>query len=474
MSASPADSRLDRATVLALVAMSLGVFVIANDFTALSVAIPEIESDLETNLNRSQWVINGYAVVFGVLIVTGGRLADQFGRRRVFMTGASVFAVFSLLGGLAPDIELLIACRAVMGIGGAMMWPAILGMTYAILPEERASLAGGLILGVAGLGNAVGPLLGGALTDGLSWRWVFFLNVPIAAFAMFVTARNVPEDAGQGAEAGIDYPGIATLSAGVVAILVGLDQGTAEGYGSPAILALLVVGVLLLVAFVRVERAQGANALVPPDVMRQQQFVVACAVVLLMSAIFFAALLYLPQFMEKELGFSAVEAGAGLLPVMVVFAATSFASGTLYDKLGARTVVSAGAAFLGVGIFMLSFLEAGWDYVDLVPGMVVLGLGIGLFYSSVTTAAVTSLDPSRSSLAGGIVYMCQVAGGALGLGVNTAIVLSQSELPEGIRLAFRVDAALALVGLLVALAYIGRTQPVTHPHHLRGRHRAHA
>jgi EmrB/QacA subfamily drug resistance transporter len=474
MSASPADSRLDRATVLALVAMSLGVFVIANDFTALSVAIPEIESDLETNLNRSQWVINGYAVVFGVLIVTGGRLADQFGRRRVFMIGASVFAVFSLLGGLAPDIELLIACRAVMGIGGAMMWPAILGMTYAILPEERASLAGGLILGVAGLGNAVGPLLGGALTDGLSWRWVFFLNVPIAAFAMFVTARNVPEDAGQGAEAGIDYPGIATLSAGVVAILVGLDQGTAEGYGSPAILALLVVGVLLLVAFVRVERAQGANALVPPDVMRQQQFVVACAVVLLMSAIFFAALLYLPQFMEKELGFSAVEAGAGLLPVMVVFAATSFASGTLYDKLGARTVVSAGAAFLGVGIFMLSFLEAGWDYVDLVPGMVVLGLGIGLFYSSVTTAAVTSLDPSRSSLAGGIVYMCQVAGGALGLGVNTAIVLSQSELPEGIRLAFRVDAALALVGLLVALAYIGRTQPVTHPHHLRGRHRAHA
>jgi EmrB/QacA subfamily drug resistance transporter len=474
MGASPADSRLDRATVLALVAMALGVFVIANDFTALSVAIPEIESDLETNLNRAQWVINGYAVVFGVLIVTGGRLADQFGRRRVFMSGASVFALFSLLGGLAPDIELLIACRAAMGVGGAMMWPAVLGMTYAILPEARASLAGSLIIGVAGLGNAVGPLIGGALTEGLSWRWVFFLNVPIAAFAMYVTARNVPEDTGAGAEAGIDYQGIATLSAGVVAILVGLDQGTADGYGSPAIVALLVVGVLLLGAFVRVERRQGANALVPPDVMRRQQFVVACAVVLLMSAIFFAALLYLPQFMEKELGFSAVEAGAGLLPVMVVFAVMSFASGKLYDKLGARTVVSAGAAFLGVGIFLLSFLEAGWDYVELIPGMVVLGAGIGLFYSSITTAAVTSLDPSRSSLAGGIVYMCQVAGGALGLGINTALVLSQSELPDGIRLAFRVDAALAAVGLVVALAYIGRTEPLTHRHHLRGHHRAHA
>jgi EmrB/QacA subfamily drug resistance transporter len=470
----PAGNRLDRGTLLALVAMGLGVFVIANDFTALSVAIPEIESDLDANVDRAQWVINGYAVVFGVLIVTGGRLADQFGRRRIFMIGASVFAVFSLLGGLAPNIDLLIACRALMGIGGAMMWPAVLGMTYAILPEERASLAGGLILGVAGLGNAVGPLLGGALTDGLSWRWVFFLNVPIAAFAMFVTKRNIPAEAGEGAEAGIDYQGIATLSAGVVAILVGLDQGTDDGYGSPAIVALLVVGVLLLGSFVLVERGQGANALVPPDVMRQQQFIVACAVVLLMSAIFFAALLYLPQFMEKELGFSAVEAGAGLLPVMLVFAVMSFSSGALYDKFGPRTVVSTGAAFLGAGIFMLSFLDAGWDYIALVPGMVVLGLGIGLFYSSITTAAVTSLDPSRSSLAGGIVYMCQVAGGALGLGMNTAIVLSQSDLPEGIRLAFRVDAALAVVGFLVALAYIGRTEPLTHRHHLRSHHRAHA
>jgi EmrB/QacA subfamily drug resistance transporter len=473
MEASPAVNRLDRATLLALVAMGLGVFVIANDFTALSVAIPEIESDLDAGLSQAQWVINGYSVVFGVLIITGGRLADQFGRRRVFMIGASIFAVFSLLGGLAPTIELLIACRALMAVGGAMVWPAVLGMTYAILPDERASLAGGLILGVAGLGNAVGPLLGGALTDGISWRWVFFLNLPIAAFAMLITRRNVPADPGTGAQSGIDYQGIATLSAGVVAILVALDQGSVDGYGSPAIVASLVVGVLLLCAFVVVERGQGARALVPADVMRQQQFVVACAVVLLMSAIFFAALLYLPQFMEKELGFSAVEAGAGLLPMMLVFALMSFSSGTLYDKLGARTVVSAGAALLGLGIFMLSFLEAGWDYVALVPGMVVLGLGIGLFYSSITTAAVTSLDASRSSLAGGIVYMCQVAGGALGLGINTAIVLSQSELPDGIRLAFRVDAALAAVGVVVALAYIGRTESVTHRHLVRW-HRAHA
>src|SRR3954447_22399930 len=179
--------------------MALGVFVIANDFTALSVAIPRIEADLGTDLTTAQWVINGYALVFGVLIVTGGRLADLFGRKRIFLIGAACFAAFSLLGGLAPNVGLLIACRSLMGIGGALMWPAILGMTYAILPDDKAGLAGGLILGVAGFGNAVGPLLGGFLTDVLSWRWLFLVNVPIALFAMFVTWREVDESAADAA-----------------------------------------------------------------------------------------------------------------------------------------------------------------------------------------------------------------------------------------------------------------------------------
>jgi MFS family permease len=317
--------------------------------------------------------------------------------------------------------------------------------------------------------------LGGFLTDEFSWRWVFFLNLPITAFAVFVTARRVPESREPGAQRHIDYGGIALVSTAIVLVLVALDEGTTEGFGDPVIIALFVVGAALLYAFFRFERTQGDGALVPSDVLRNRVFAAACLATLLMSAIFFSALLYVPQFFENILGYSALRAGAGLLPLMGVFAATSFVAGSLYNRIGGRIVVAAGAAFLGVGILMLSFVDSDSGYGAFVPGMIVLGVGVGLFYSAVTTIAVTSLDPSRSSLAGGIVYMCQIAGGAVGLGLNTALVASEASLADGISLAFKVDAVLAFVGLGVVLAFVGRPAPVEgHPRALRWRHRAHA
>ncbi len=451
--------------------MALGVFVIANDFTALSVAIPRIEADLHTSLNRAQWVINGYALVFGVLVVTGGRLADLFGRKRMFMVGATIFGLFSLLAGVMPTADLLIICRALMGVGGAIVWPAVLGLTYMILPASKKGLAGGLILGVAGLGNAIGPLLGGWLTDVATWRLVFFINLPITLFAMFVTAREVPESKTDAAERSIDYPGIGLLSGGAVAVLLALDLGTDGGFGLPLIIGLIVAGLALLGSFFLIERREGERALVPTAVMRNSVFSAACVTVLFMSAIFFSALLYLPQFMEKVLSFSALRSGAGLLPLMCIFATASFVAGWLYGRAGPKIVVTAGTACLAIGIFWLSRLSTSSSYESLVPGMLVLGIGVGLFYSSVTTAAVTALDPSRSSLAGGIVYMCQVAGGAIGLGLNTAIVLSAASLTDGIRVAFLVDAALAAIGTVISLLFVHgakRSQAhadTTHAHH---------
>jgi EmrB/QacA subfamily drug resistance transporter len=414
-------------TSLALGAMAISVFVIANDLTALSVALPQIEKDFDADVSTIQWVINAYALVFGVLIVTGGRLADMIGRRRVFFIGAAIFAGFSVLGGAAQDELWLIVCRALMGIGGALMWPAVLGMTYDILPDDRAALAGALIIGSAGFGNAAGPLIGGVLTDALSWRWILFANLPIAALACFVTWRSVSESRGAGAEEGIDVPGVATLSAGLVALLIALDQVTDWGWSDPRIVGLFVGCALLLVAFGVIERRAGERALIPREVMANPAFRAACVATLLMSATFFAVLLYLPQFMQKILGWDPLEAGVGLLPLMGVFAAVSFAAGPLYERFGAKRVVSAGAACLAVGIFLISLIDADSGWGALVPGMVVTGLGVGLFYSSITTAAVTALDPSRSSLAGGIVYMFQIAGGSVGLGLTTTVFTTASE-----------------------------------------------
>jgi len=499
-------------TVMALVAMGLGVFVIANDFTALNVALPAIESDFDADVGTVQWVINAYALVFGMAIVSGGRLADMFGRRRIFFIGSILFAAFSLLGALAPTLDVLIGARVGMGIGGAMMWPAILGMTFAALPESKAGLAGGLILGVAGVGNAVGPLLGGALTEAIDWRWIFVVNVPTAAFAMFVTWRKVHQDQ-ELSEERIDYAGMATLSAGLVLLLLGLDQAADWGWSDWRVVAMLALAALLVVGFAVIERRAGERALIPPDVIQNRRFRAACLTVLLLSAVFFASILYLPQFLEKVLGYSTVEAGLGMLPMMASFALTSFIAGPLYNRIGMRVVVGAGTALIAIGtvLFAITFgADAG--LADLVPGLLAIGIGCGLFYPSITTAAVTALDAARSSLAGGVVYMFQIAGGAVGLGVATAIFTTSSEgklgdlvaertsvtltgheqavlhgtlagtdaaanalaeLParavdqieeivrvsfaHGVQTSFRVIAAVAIIGFLVAVFDLGRT-----------------
>ncbi len=173
-------------------ALSLAVFVVANDITALTVAVPAMERDFGTNVGTVQWVINAYSLIFGVLIVTGGRLGDIFGHRRTFFVGIGIFVGFSLLGALAQDAWWLIGCRAVMAVGGALMWPAIVGLIFAIVPADRAGLAGGLILGVSGIGNAFGPMIGGLLTDAIGWQAILVLNLPVAAIAAFVTLRTVP------------------------------------------------------------------------------------------------------------------------------------------------------------------------------------------------------------------------------------------------------------------------------------------
>jgi EmrB/QacA subfamily drug resistance transporter len=412
---------------MALFAMGLGVLVIANDFTALNVALPAIEQDFDVDVGTVQWTVNAYALTYGMVLVTGGRLADMFGRRRIFFIGAAIFAFFSLLGGLAQNADQLIAMRVGMGVGGGLMWPAILGMTFAAVPPERAAFAGGLVLGVAGLGNAIGPLIGGVLTDAISWRAIFFLNIPVAAFAVAVTAAKIHQPAGNAERERIDYAGIVSLSLGLVLLLLSLDQSADWGWGDPRVLAMLAAAVVSLLAFVLIEPRAGTAALVPPDVIRNRGFRSACLTILCLSAVFFTAILYVPQLMEKILGYSALEAGAAMLPMLGTFGVVAFLSERLSNRVGTRQVILAGAAFLAAGPLLLAFFDADSGYGALVPGLLATGIGAGLFYPTITTAAVGMLDASRSSLAGGIAYMFQVAGGAIGLGLATTLFTIRSE-----------------------------------------------
>jgi EmrB/QacA subfamily drug resistance transporter len=454
---------ISRTTWLALLAMGISVVVIANDFSAVNVALPTMERDFDTNVNTIQWVINAYALTFGVMIVTGGRLADMFGRRRAFFLGTAIFASMSALGGAAPTETWLIFSRVVMGIGGALMWPAILGMTYELLPEDKAGLAGGIVIGAAGLGNAMGPLIGGVLTDALSWRWIFFLNVPVSIFAVVVTYYLVHVKEPEVGEQRIDYPGIAAISVGLVSLLVALDQVDDWGWGDPRVIGLFALAAVLVAAFLPIERRAGMSALVPRDVMRNESFRASCLAILFMSATFFAALLYLPQFMQKHLGYSPLEAGVGMLPFLATFALVSFVAGPLYERLGAKLLASVGAACIAIAPFVFSLVGESSGYGSLVAGMIVLGIGIGSFYPTATTAGVTSVDESGTSLAGGIVYMFQIAGGSIGLGLTTTVFSAQESFVDGIQAAFRLDAALSLLGFLIALLFVGGrlwTRPV--------------
>jgi len=451
------DGTTDKAiNWVALGALGIATVTIANDFSAINVALPTMEQDFHTDINTIQWVVNAYALTFGVMIVTGGRLADMFGRRNAFFLGAALFALFSAAGGAAPNETILIVTRALMGVGAALMLPSIIGMTYAILPEDKAGLAGGIIIGAAGLGNAAGPLIGGVLTDLASWRWIFFVNVPIAAFAVAVVWSSVHVTDPKDADHRIDYPGIAAISIGLVSLLIALDQVDNWGWGDPRVIAMLVIAAIGIGAFLPLERRAGRHALIPREVISNRNFAASCVAILCMSATFFAALLYLPQFMENELGFSPLEAGLGMLPALATFGLVSFVAGPLYTRLGAKRLAVIGAGCMTVAAILFSLVGADAGYGALVPGMVVLGIGIGTFYPTATTAGVTSVDESQSSLAGGIVYMFQIAGGSIGLGLTTT-VFSGAIPPflDGFQAAFRLDAAIALIGFAVSVLLVG-------------------
>lgn len=420
---------MTRKQILTFLAMGLGILAVAIDITAINVAIPAIEESFQTDVETIQWLVNGYILSFGVLMVTFGRLADIYGRKKIFFIGLFVFGASSLAGALSTSASMIIAARVIQGVGGAMLWPCIIGILYSTVSDNQKSLAGGLLMAIAGIGNAVGPLVGGALTEFESWRWVLFVNVPVCVIAGVITYIEVGEQKVQEGRSDIDYIGISTISVSLVALLYALTVSPSWGWTSYKTISLLIVFAIFMALFLVVERKKD-DGLIPSDVMNNFQFMIAGIIMFTFIPGFFAILLYVTQYLEKFLNYSPLEAGAVLVPMLAFFSATSIISARIYNILGAKFSIFIGMALSTIGILSVVFFGFGSSFYGLIPGYILAGIGLGFAVPSITTAGISAVSESRGSLAGGIIYMFQLVGGAFGLAMATTIFtdLAQNDL----------------------------------------------
>jgi len=411
---------MTRKQILTFFAMGLGILAVAMDITAINVAIPAIEKSFDTDVDTIQWLVNGYILSFGVLMVTFGRLADIFGRKKIFFMGLFVFGLSSLAGALSTSTGMIIAARVIQGIGGAMLWPCIIGILYSTVSENHKSSAGGLLLAIAGIGNAAGPLVGGALTQFASWRWVLFVNVPVCVIAGIITYVEVQEQKVQEGKSDIDYIGISAISVSLVALLYTLNVSPTWGWVSYKTISLLVIFAVSMALFLIVEKRKD-DGLIPSDVMNNFQFMIAGTIMFTFIPGFFVILLYVTQYLEKFLNYSPLEAGAALVPMLIVFSGTSAMSAKIYNKIGAKLSIFIGMSFSAIGLVLVVLFGFGTSFYGLIPAFIVSGVGLGLAVPSITTAGISAVSESRGSLAGGIIYMFQLVGGAFGLAVVTTI-----------------------------------------------------
>lgn len=432
----------------------LAVFLVSNDFTAFHTSLPIIEKHFAIDVAMAHWIVNAYTLVFGVSIVTSGILGDVFGRKRILLIGVVIFATFSFLGATAKELWVLILARAFIGLGGALIWAAGIGMAYSLMPRNRAGLAGGLILMVSGLTNAVGPIIGGIFSEYLSWRWILFANIIIAVLVVLSSWKKCLEGQTYKLRRKIDYLGVFTLSMATFFVLLVMDMVVEVGVGGSVVISMLALSFIFFSAFTLVEFWAKDNALIPINLLTNRGFITAALSMLFCAIAFFATLVYIPHFFIKIFGFTALQAGFALLPLMITSGIFALVSGFLHAKVGAKVLICGGALGMCIGFFMLSSLGDKANYINFVPGLLLMGISIGIYSPAIITAAITSVDPSESSLAGAIIYMFKFIGGALGLGVNASIIAASPEIVIGIYRAFYVDAFLSLIGFAVSMLLI--------------------
>jgi EmrB/QacA subfamily drug resistance transporter len=403
-----------------LVAVCTATFMLLLDITIVNVALPSIERDLGADLADLQWVVDAYALTLAALLLTGGSLADRVGRRRVFLIGLVAFTAASIMCGLATSPLTLNLARALQGIGGAFMFATSLALLASAYSGRDRGTAFGLWGATTGAAVAVGPLVGGVLTEGIGWEAIFFVNVPIGIAAVALTLARVEESKNPHASP-LDWPGTVLFSGALFLLIFGLIRGNPEGWSSAPIVVSLGGAAVLMIAFVVVELRRRHDAMLDLSLFRVASFNGASIAAFVLSASMFAMFLYLTLYIQNILGYSALEPGVRFMPVTLLSFLVAPISGKLAERLGVRWFIGGGLALVGAGLLLMGGLEAGDDWTALLAGFMIAGGGIGMVNPALATAAVGVVDPRRTGMASGINSTFRQVGIATGIAAWGAI-----------------------------------------------------
>ena len=442
-------------TIWTLAVTSIALFMVVLDNLVVSTAIPVIRVDLGASLEQLEWTVNAYTLTFAVFLLTGAALGDRFGRKRMFMIGVALFTGASAAAALSQSAEWLIAARAVQGLGGAIVTPLTLTILSAAVSRERRGAALGAWSGVAGLAVAMGPLVGGAVVDGISWQWIFWLNVPVG-LVLLPLATRLRESTGP--DKSLDIPGLVLASAGLLGIVWGLVNGNSDGWTSPKILTALVVGAALVAAFVAWER-RAAEPMLPMRFFRNRAFSAANASSLFMYFGMFGSIFLLTQFFQTAQGYTPLQAGLRVLPwtAMPMFVAP--VAGALSDRIGGRPFMAVGLALQAIGLaWIASVTSATVGYGTLVGPFIVSGIGMGMFFAPVANVVLSAVRRQEEGKASGANNAIREVGGVLGVAVLASVFArdggyaSAQTFVDGLVPALWIGAAVVAVGSVVALA----------------------
>jgi EmrB/QacA subfamily drug resistance transporter len=403
-------------------AVCVATFMLLLDITVVNTALPAIQSDLGGSFTDLQWVIDAYALSLAALVLTAGSLADRLGRRRVFAIGLGIFSVASLLCALSPDPTFLNLSRGLQGVGGAVMFAVSLALVAQEFPSgPERGMAMGIYGATIGMAVAIGPLVGGLLTDGLGWQSVFLLNVPIGLAAIVVTYWKLAESRDPNATR-IDWGGLVTFSSSLFFLVLALVRGNAEGWGSTLIVSLFAAAVALMVAFVAVE-LRVREPMLPLGFFRRRAFTGVQLAAFAVSGSMFALFLYLTLYLQSFLGFSPVEAGVRYLPITIASFIVAPLSGMALAKVQARYLMSAGLALTGVGLLLMGSLNLDSEWTALLLGFIVSGIGVGLLNPVIADVALSVVPKEQSGMAAGINDTFRQVGIAVGIAAWGAIFL---------------------------------------------------